>query len=133
MRCLAPAAMILPLAAACGRADELDSKLSTDLINARFVVILWPPELGSATPALSQPAHTKCAMRLKDQTTGKLYILAKSVKDEPKEGTGDPSSWSEHGDYVVIRPDENSSGASHRVRIECGTWKVLGIVPKQGP
>jgi hypothetical protein len=128
MRSIFRFAAVLALAAACGRSDGLDTKLSTELSNARFVVILWPPEIGSTTPSATQPAHTKCAMRLQDEKTGTFYVLSQSAKEEPPGGAGDSSTWPEHGDYTV-QLEGKSSGASHRVRIDCGTWKVLGMVP----
>ena len=128
MRYLAPTAAFLALIASCGPKDGLDTKLSTELANARFVVTLWPPEEGSLTPSATQPAHTKCGMQLKDETTGTIYQLATSTKKMPPDGPPDPANWPEYGDYSIHKAEENSSGATHRVRIQCGSWKPLAVM-----
>lgn len=131
-RCSGLAALITATgglyAMGCGEGDGLDTKLSTELAIARFSVVLWPPALGSTTPSPTQPAHTKCAMRLKDENTGTFHVLTRSTKQEPPGGAGDPSTWAEYGDYSPQVPGK-TSGASHWVRIDCGPWKPFGIVP----
>jgi hypothetical protein len=128
-----PTTLFAAVAAAghgCGRADGLDTKLSTELVNARFTVLEWPPPPGSTTPPETQPEYTKCGLRLRDGNTGTVYVLSRSTKQEPADGAGGPSTWPEQGDYSVhpsgaaVAP----GGGTHLVRIECGPFKVLGLV-----
>lgn len=128
MRPLLCLALFPLLVVACGSTDGLDTKLSTELQRARFLVLLWPPDSGSSTPSATPPSHTKCALRLRDENTGTIYQLAQATKQEPADGRGNPADWPELGDYSVHRRESDGSGGSHRVRIDCGTWKPLGIV-----
>lgn len=65
---------------ACSAGDGLDTKLSTELVNARFSVLEWPPPPGATRPPETQPAHTKCGLRLRDENTGTVYTLSQSAK-----------------------------------------------------
>ena len=115
---------------ACRPGDGLDTRLSSELADARFTVLEWPPPPGSTTPSATQPAHTKCGLRLRDENTGTSYFLNRSSKQEPANGAGDPSAWPEQGDYAAVPPGAALApgSATHLVRIECGSFKVLGVV-----
>ncbi len=117
----------LSVVAAC-RSDEVDTKLSTELQRVRLVVRDWPPLPGSAEPSTTKPPQTACALHLLDETTGTTYQIARSYKRKPAGGSDDPATWPEQGDYSVHRPGGPDRAGDARVRIECGTWKVLGIV-----
>jgi hypothetical protein len=111
-------------AAGCRGGEKVDTNLSTELVNARLGVVAWPPTIGSKVPSLTQPAHTKCGLLLRDERSGINYQLERSHKGE---GAGAAASWFEYGDYAPLLPDAGAP-PSYWVRIECGTWKVIGLV-----
>ncbi len=131
IRFIAPV-VVLSAVAGC-RSDGLDTKLSTELQRARLAVRDWPPLPGSKEPSTTKPPQTACALHLVDETTGTIYQVAQSRKAKPNGGSDDPTTWPEQGDYSVHRPGGDGRGGAALVRIECGTWKVLGIVSSPAP
>ncbi|MCI0460205.1 MAG: hypothetical protein L0Z62_24910 [Gemmataceae bacterium] len=129
----APAGLVACIAAsACDRGDGLDTRISTELSQATFVVTEWPPDSGQTTPrpaALGAPPHTKCALRLRDSRTGTEYVLMRSTLSPPGDGGGRREDWPEQGDYAPYQPGVSVAPPSHLVRIACGTWRVVGVVP----
>lgn len=122
-------ASVVAIAAVAGcRSDGLDTKLSTELQQARLVVRDWPPHPDSTEPSTTKPPHTACALHLVDQATGTTYQVARTQKTKPEGGSDDPETWPELGDYSIHHPGGSGRAGDARVRIECGTWKILGIV-----
>jgi hypothetical protein len=119
--------VVLGAVAGC-RSDGLDTKLSTELQRVRLVVRDWPPLPGSKEPSATKSPNTACALHLVDETTATIYQIARSHKTKPDGGGNDPTTWPEQGDYSVHHPGDDGPGGDALVRIECGTWKVLGIV-----
>jgi hypothetical protein len=110
-------------------------RLSTDLANASLEPVLWEPKPDSFAPADPDgPPPNACALRLRDRRTDIEYQLqrhhARRVEARPSNGA-EGSQWHQVGDYLRIFDHEPVGRASSWVRIECGSWKVLGLVSSQ--
>lgn len=110
-------------------------RLSTDLANASLEPVLWEPKPDSFAPADPDgPPPNACALRLRDRRTGFEYQLQRSharrIEARPSNGPKE-SQWYQEGEYLRIFDDEPVGRASSWVRIECGSWKVLGLVSSQ--
>jgi hypothetical protein len=127
MRLVITPMLVVVTVAAC-RTDGLDTKLSTELQQARLVVLDWPPHPDSTAPSTTKPPHTACALHLLDEVTGTRYQVSRTHRTRPDGGSDDPSTWPETGDYSVHRAGGRGNAGDARVRIECGTWKILGLV-----
>ena len=121
---------ILPTAACGGR--DIDTKLSDELAKAHLRPVAWIDDSGRVVPDESKASarHT-CAIRLRDDASGLEFVLQRATAAEigTQTDSGPPRHW--HGDYRRIEPNDPQGLASHWVRIQCGTWKVLGLVPRR--
>ncbi len=114
---------------------EANEQLGTELMNARMSPILWePPDTKSAIDP-SGPPPTTCAMRLRYLRTGTEYQILRrqATLTNPDAPSGTPATWEQHGDYMRILAEPGTGPPSSLVRVACGSWKVLGLVPNQSP
>src|SRR3990170_761425 len=105
--------------------------LSTELANARMVPIVWDTSASAAArDSLNSPANA-CALRLRDSRTGTEYQIQRqsTLRTNPDASAGAAAVWTQRGDYMKILAGSNRGQPSVYVRIECGTWKVEGLVP----
>ena len=111
--------------------SELDTKLSTELAQVRLTPFAWVDTSGKEVKSDTNPGTgSTCALRLRDTQTGKEYAIQRSHKiDGAAPGSGsEPTRATEYGDYLQYQPGTRPIHPTHLVRIECSTWKVLGIV-----
>ena len=113
---------------ACGTGDGLDTKLSTELQQARIVVLAGPPGADTTKSKAGAKSDSECALRLRDDNTGTIYQLAQSTKRQPRGAPTGPAVLPEYGDYSV-HPNGSGEGGSSRVRFDCSSLRPLGIVP----
>jgi hypothetical protein len=109
--------------------------LSTELANARMVPIVWDTSATAAASDSLQAPPNACALRLRDSLTGSEYQIQRrsATRTNPDAPAGTAPVWAQRGDYAKILPGPNKSRPSVYVRIECGTWKVEGLVPAKPP
>ena len=105
--------------------------LSTELATARMVPIVWDTSASATvSDSLKSPANA-CALRLRDARTGTEYQIQRqsALRTNPDAPAGTAAVWTQRGDYMKILAGSNKGQPSVYVRIECGTWKVEGLVP----
>jgi uncharacterized protein YfiM (DUF2279 family) len=113
-----------------GCSNGVDSKLSTELSQAHLVPFAWVDSAGKEVRSTTNPRPDQvCALRLRDTKTGKEYAIQSSRYNVNPTAPADSQRGTWQGDYLPYLPGTTPGRASHRVRIECPTWRVLGVVP----
>jgi len=112
-----------------------EKQLSTELANASMAPVLWEPLDSTSAIDPNGPPPTTCAMRLRDLRTGTEYQILRrqATRTNPDAPPGTPATWEQHGDYMRILSEPGAGPPSSLVRIACGSWKVLSLVPNKGP
>jgi hypothetical protein len=113
-------------------AGGADSRLSDDLTSAQLRPVEWQNDAGEIVPGDSAMGTShRCPIRFLDERTGIQYVLQQSravaPPGEQPEATG---PW--QGDYLRVGTEPQVGPASHWVRIDCETWKVLELVRRGG-
>jgi hypothetical protein len=126
---------LLPLALLSLAACAGEEQLSTELANASMSPVLWEPPASTSAIDPNGPPPTTCALRLRDLRTGTEYqILRRQARrTNPDAPPGTPATWEQHGDYMRILAEPGAGPPSSLVRIACGSWKVLSLVPSKSP
>lgn len=116
-------------------ACEGKEQLGTELANASMAPVLWEPPDSSSAIDPNGPPPTTCALRLRDLRTGTEYQILRrqATRTNPDAPPGTPATWEQHGDYMRILSEPGAGPPSSLVRIACGSWKVLGLVPNTSP
>lgn len=112
-----------------------EEQLGTELANASMSPILWEPRDSTSAIDPNGPPPTTCALRLRDLRTGTEYQIlrrqaTRTNRDAPP---GTPAIWEQYGDYMRILAEPGAGPPSSLVRIACGSWKVLSLVPNKDP
>jgi len=127
--------VLFPLAVLTLGACEGKRELGTELANASMSPVLW--ELRDSTSAIdpNDPPPTTCALRLRDLRTGTEYQILRrqATRTNPDAPPGTPATWDQYGDYMRILAEPGAGPPSSLVRIACGSWKVVSLVPNQTP
>src|SRR5687768_15961488 len=97
--------------------------------------VIWDAHDSSTAIHPNGPPPTTCALRLRDLRTGTEYQIlrrqaTRTNRDAPR---GTPAIWEQYGDYRQILAEPSAGPPSSLVRIACGSWKVLSLVPSKGP
>ncbi len=98
-----------------------------------MVPIIWDTsESAQANDSLGRPASA-CALRIRDSLTGVDYQIRHEVSRRVDSATaaGSTPVWEQVGDYARIPTGPEHGLASSWVRVECGSWKVIGLVPAE--
>lgn len=121
--CIATGALALP---ACRKQGSPGSELTS----ARLIPVLWDTPDSSTATASNGPPPSTCALRLRDENTGTEYQLQRRHASwtNPDAPAGTAAIWAQKGDYMRILPDPPTGPPSSYVQVECGTWKVIGLV-----
>jgi hypothetical protein len=127
--------VLFPLAVLSLGACEGKEELGTELANASMSPVLWEPLDSNSAIDPNGPPPTTCALRLRDLRTGTEYQILRrqATRTNPDAPSGTPATWEQHGDYMRILPEPGAGPPSSLVRIACGSWKVLSLVPNKGP
>jgi hypothetical protein len=116
-------------------ACEGREQLGTELANATMSPVLWDPPDSTSVIDPNAPPPTACAMRLRDLRTGTEYQIMRrqATRTNPDAPSGTPATWEQHGDYMRMLAEPGAGPPSSLVRIACGSWKVMGLVPNRSP
>lgn len=127
--------VLFALAAQSLGACEGKEELGTELANASMSPVLWEPIDSNSVIDPNGPPPTTCALRLRDLRTGTEYQILRrqATRTNPDAPSGTPATWEQHGDYMRILAEPGAGSPSALVRIACGSWKVLSLVPNKGP
>lgn len=130
-----PQLRVLSLALLSLGACAGEEQLSTELANASMSPVLWEPLDSTSAIDPNAPPPTTCALRLRDLRTGTEYQIMRrqATRTNPEAPPGTPATWEQHGDYMRILEEPSAGPPSSLVRIACGSWKVLSLVPSESP
>ena len=132
MRSAAVTSLALLGVAACSRGGSGRSAGPPGLPTS-FTPIAWAPSAQSPTGAAPSGAAGECAIRLRDERTGAVLTLMRSELRTETSTRGDTvmTVYRSHGDYSVEPAGTYGVREGQRLRVECGTWKGIGVVPAQ--
>lgn len=109
-----------------------NSRLSDDLASARLRPIEWQNDAGEIVPGDSAVGtRHRCPVRFLDERTEIQYVLQQSRAVAPP-GREPEATDPWQGDYLRVGTEPQIGPASHFVRIDCVTWKVLELVRRGG-
>lgn len=112
---LAGAFTIALIAAACGSTSHAD--LTPEPLTGLPERFLGAGDAGAA------PAGEACRSPLRDPASGVVLTLVRSGRDAVRVNVG----W---GDYAVSPAGSYGIGADQLLRVECGSGRPAGVVPR---
>lgn len=117
-------------AAACRRGSDRPASGMAPAtgLPASFTPVEWAPP-PAAAPGTAQPE--RCALVLRDERDGTRLQLMRSASTAGRSQRGDTTvtTYGATGDYAIAPTGRYGAKPGQWLRVECGTWRGLGLVP----
>ena len=100
---------------------------------APYPAAFTPVEWGAAASG-APGAQEGCAVSIRDDRDGTMLLLRRSEsrRETTREGDATVTHYRATGDYEVLTPGRYGITANQWLRVNCGTWRAVGPVPRTG-